>query len=126
MDVHSSVSLDDLYPYSSHITILSGEFTIQVLVSTPDNTIMIKITYLAPQDKNENNKLRKVYSERLRERIKELRKSKNLKQEDLSEQAGLEQSYIGSLESGRFHPTVFVLWKISKALDVSIADLADL
>ncbi len=87
---------------------------------------MDKITYKAPQDRTENEKLRKDYVEKLREKLKEIRKSKGLKQEKLSEMAGLDQTYIGSLESGRFHPTVFVLWKISKALDVSIAELADL
>lgn len=87
---------------------------------------MDKITYQPPLDRGENEKLRKEYSDRLKAKLKELRKAKGFKQEELSEKAGLDTSYIGSLESGRFHPTVYVLWKISKALGVSIAELADL
>ncbi|KKQ07217.1 MAG: hypothetical protein US19_C0053G0007, partial [Candidatus Daviesbacteria bacterium GW2011_GWB1_36_5] len=36
---------------------------------------------------------------------------------------GLHLTYVGHLELGKYHPTVFVMWKISKALGVSMNEL---
>ena len=55
-----------------------------------------------------------------------MRKSKKLTQQELAEKAGLYLTYVGHLELGKYYPTVFVMWKIVKALDVSMNDLADL
>ncbi|OGE16718.1 hypothetical protein A2858_02555 [Candidatus Daviesbacteria bacterium RIFCSPHIGHO2_01_FULL_36_37] len=57
------------------------------------------------------------------ERLKEVRKSKKLTQQELAEKAGLHLTYVGHLELGKYHPTVFVMWKISKALGVSMNEL---
>jgi transcriptional regulator with XRE-family HTH domain len=46
-------------------------------------------------------------------------------QQELAEKAGLHLTYVGHLELGKYHPTVFVMWKISKALGVSMNELCD-
>jgi len=56
-------------------------------------------------------------------RIKELREEKGLSQQQLASACNFEKSNMSRLESGNTNPTVYTLYKISKALDVSISDL---
>lgn len=72
----------------------------------------------------ENRKLRREFTQRFSERLKSLRKATGLTQQQLAEAAGLHLTYIGHLELGKYHPTLFVVWKIAKALGVSLDDLA--
>ena len=54
----------------------------------------------------------------LGKRIKEIRISRNLTQEDLSELTDIGTSSISKIESGYFHPTDDNLEKIAKALKI--------
>ncbi len=44
-------------------------------------------------------------------------------QQELAERAGLYLTYVGHLEAGKYHPTVFVVWKVAKALGVGLDEL---
>lgn len=55
-------------------------------------------------------------------RIKEIRKSKGLTQEKLSEMIDIETSSLSGIESGRFFPSLHVLDKISSVLDVELVE----
>lgn len=55
-------------------------------------------------------------------RIKFYRKDRNLSQEQLAEMSDLHPSYIGQLERGIKTPSVDTIYKISKGLDVTMAD----
>jgi len=46
-----------------------------------------------------------------------------MSQQELAEKTGLHLTYIGHLELGKYHPTLFVTWKISKALNVRVDEL---
>jgi len=81
------------------------------------------IKFKTPLSEAENKKLRRDYSKLLSERLKEIRKSKKMTQQELADKAGLHLTYVGHLELGKYHPTVFVMWKISKALGVSMNEL---
>lgn len=95
-------------------------------MTTLENIRMSKLNYKTPLDDNENRKLRKEFTTRLSQRLRELRKEKGLKQSQLADKAGLHLTYVGHLELGKYHPTVFVMWKISKALGVSMNELTDI
>ena len=86
---------------------------------------MNKVSFKTPIDDNQNRKLRKEFTTQLSERLKELRKDRKLTQQELAEKAGLHLTYIGHLELGKYHPTVFVMWKISKALGVTMNELTN-
>lgn len=58
----------------------------------------------------------------LGKRIKEIRKNKNLTQEQLSELVGIETSSLSGIESGRFFPSLHVLEKISQILEVELVE----
>lgn len=81
------------------------------------------LSFHTPLTEGENKKLRREFTKRLSERLREVRKSKKLTQQELAERAGLHLTYVGHLELGKYHPTVYVMWKIAKALGVSIDDL---
>lgn len=64
-------------------------------------------------------------TENLRElgrRIRNLRKTMSLTQEQLADEAGLDRSYIGGIERGERNITFSVLCQIAKALHVDISD----
>lgn len=53
-------------------------------------------------------------------RIKELRVKKEISQEELALLAGLDRTYINSVENGKRNISIINIEKISKALDVSL------
>lgn len=58
-------------------------------------------------------------------RIKDLRKKRNLSQEDLANLVGLDRTYINSVENGRRNISIVNLEKISKGLGVKIGKIFD-
>lgn len=56
-------------------------------------------------------------------RIRDIRKSKNLSQQQLADLAETHYSYIGALERGHRNITLQSLEKIASALEVDISDL---
>jgi len=57
------------------------------------------------------------------DRVRELRKEKELSQEELADKAGLHRTYIGMIERGEKNITLTSIEKIAKALAVSIKEL---
>lgn len=86
---------------------------------------MKQLTLPEQLDINQNRKLRREYTKRLSEKLRETRKSKKMTQQELAEKAGLHLTYVGHLELGKYHPTVFVMWKIAKALNVDMNELTN-
>lgn len=84
---------------------------------------MNSLIYKTPADVSDNKKLRDEFSKHLSKRLKEIRVSKKMTQQELAEKAGLHLTYIGHLELGKYHPTVFVIWKIARVLGVTLDEL---
>lgn len=61
----------------------------------------------------------------LGQRVKELRKKKNLTQEQLSEKMNVYQKQIGNIETGTTFTTMTNLEKLAEILGVEIKDLFD-
>ncbi len=57
------------------------------------------------------------------DRVRELRKYKNLSQEELSFKADLHRTYIGMIERAEKNITLINIEKIARALDVDIIEL---
>lgn len=57
------------------------------------------------------------------QKLKHLRKAKNLTQAQLAELAGANEKHISKIETGVYFPTYTTLTKILKALDLSIEDV---
>lgn len=57
------------------------------------------------------------------EKVRKLRKEKGMSQEQLADEAGIERSYMGTIERGERNPTLLKVFRIAKALKVSAGDL---
>lgn len=55
--------------------------------------------------------------------IREIREAQGLSQGKLSKLSGVSSSHIGYIENGEREPTISVLCKIAKALNVDIKEL---
>ncbi|MGN6270271.1 MAG: helix-turn-helix domain-containing protein [Sphingomonas sp.] len=60
---------------------------------------------------------------RLGENLKRLRKRSGRSQEEFAHDAGLHRTYISDVERGARNPTITVVEKMAKALEVSFDDL---
>ncbi|MCB1838667.1 MAG: helix-turn-helix transcriptional regulator [Alphaproteobacteria bacterium] len=72
-------------------------------------------------NKKEESRIKKKFGERLRE----LRKRKNLSQESLALSCGLDRTYIGGVERGERNISLINMYKIATALSVSVRELFD-
>jgi transcriptional regulator with XRE-family HTH domain len=69
--------------------------------------------------------LMKTTKELLGERIRELRKSRGLTQEQLAELVEIEQKHVSRLELGKSYPTIERLEKIAQAVNVPLQTFFD-
>lgn len=59
------------------------------------------------------------------EKIKRLRRDKNLSQESLAEAINVDRSYMGFIERGERNPSLDKIGKIAKALKITLKELFD-
>lgn len=55
--------------------------------------------------------------------IQEISISKNITQEKLAELISSDRSYIGGIEQGRKSPSIYCLYSIASALNVSLSEI---
>jgi transcriptional regulator with XRE-family HTH domain len=63
------------------------------------------------------------FTKRLAKQIKDIRESKGMSQEELAHQADLYRTYVNHIESARYSPSAYVIYKIAVALKVKVSDL---
>lgn len=66
---------------------------------------------------------REIELQKLGDRIKEVRKSRNLTQVDLSSLMNKDQQSIQRIESGRINPSYLVLKQVCQGLGVTLEEL---
>jgi transcriptional regulator with XRE-family HTH domain len=59
------------------------------------------------------------------QRIRELRESKGISQQNLAADCDFEKANMSRIEAGRTNPTISTLYKISQALGITISELVD-
>jgi len=59
----------------------------------------------------------------LKNRLEEIRKARGLTQEDLADALEVSRQTIGSLENGRYNPSILLAFKIARFFDMSIEDI---
>lgn len=55
--------------------------------------------------------------------LEEIRKQKGIKQEDLALALEVSRQTIGSLENGRYNPSIILAFKIAKFFNLSIEEI---
>ncbi len=63
--------------------------------------------------------------QKIGQRIRELRESKGISQQNFAAICNFEKANLSRIEAGRTNPTVSTLFKISQALEISISELVD-
>ena len=64
--------------------------------------------------------------QRIGEKIKEIRESKMISQQNLAAMCNFEKGNMSRIESGRTNPTIETIYKISQALSVKMIDILDI
>lgn len=59
----------------------------------------------------------------MKNRLEELRRLRGIKQEDLATALEVSRQTIGSLENGRYNPSILLAFKIARYFDMSIEDI---
>ena len=62
-------------------------------------------------------------SELLKNRLEEIRKQRGIRQEDLASVLEVSRQTIGSLENGRYNPSIILAFKIARYFDMRIEDI---
>ena len=63
--------------------------------------------------------------QKIGQRIRELRESKGISQQNLAAVCNFEKANLSRIEAGRTNPTISTLYKISQALEITISELVD-
>ena len=59
----------------------------------------------------------------MKNRLEELRKARGIKQETLAEALAVSRQTIGSLENGRYNPSILLAFKIARYFELTIEDI---
>lgn len=59
----------------------------------------------------------------MKNRLEELRKQKGIRQEELADALDVSRQTIGSLENGRYNPSIKLAFKIARYFGMSIEDI---
>jgi len=58
-------------------------------------------------------------------RLAQIRNDKGITQEKFSFEVGVDRTYISYIERGKRNPSLYMLWRMAKALKVSMSELVD-
>lgn len=59
----------------------------------------------------------------MKNRLEEIRKKKEINQEELAAKLEVSRQTIGSLENGRYNPSITLAFKIARYFDMSIEEI---
>lgn len=59
----------------------------------------------------------------MKNRLEEIRKQRGIKQEDLAADLGVSRQTIGSLENGRYNPSIILAFKLARYFQMDIEDI---
>ena len=59
----------------------------------------------------------------MKNRVEELRKARGIKQEDLAAALEVSRQTIGSIENGRYNPSITLAFKLARYFELSIEEI---
>jgi len=59
----------------------------------------------------------------LKNKLEELRKQRGIRQEELADRLEVSRQTIGSLENGRYNPSIILAIKIARFFDMAVEDI---
>lgn len=83
----------------------------------------LDIKYTECYNTNMESKLSMQGETAMKNRLEELRKARGVKQEDLAAALEVSRQTVGSLENGRYNPSILLAFKIARYFDMSIEEI---
>lgn len=59
----------------------------------------------------------------MKNRLEEIRKQRGIKQEDLAAALGVSRQTIGSLENGRYNPSIILAFKLAHYFNMTVEEI---
>ncbi|EPI48435.1 helix-turn-helix transcriptional regulator [Gardnerella piotii] len=59
----------------------------------------------------------------MKNRLEQIRKEKGITQEELADALEVSRQTVGSLENGRYNPSIILAYKIAKYFDLTIEEI---
>ena len=59
----------------------------------------------------------------MKNRIEEIRKARGIRQDEFAKMMGVSRQTISSLETGRYNPSIFLAYKISKYFGMTLEEV---
>ena len=59
----------------------------------------------------------------MQNKLEEFRKHRGIRQEELADALGVSRQTIGSLENGRYNPSILLAFKIARYFDTTIEEI---
>ena len=59
----------------------------------------------------------------MKNKLEELRKQRGIRQEELADRLEVSRQTIGSLENGRYNPSIILAIKIARFFDMAVEDI---
>ncbi|MFU0513221.1 helix-turn-helix transcriptional regulator [Gardnerella greenwoodii] len=59
----------------------------------------------------------------MKNRLEQIRKEKGITQEELADELEVSRQTVGSLENGRYNPSIILAYKIAKYFDLTIEEI---
>ena len=59
----------------------------------------------------------------MKNRLEELRRARGIRQEELADALGVSRQTIGSLENGRYNPSILLAFKLARYFGLAIEDI---
>ena len=59
----------------------------------------------------------------MKNRLEQIRKEKGITQEELADTLEVSRQTVGSLENGRYNPSIILAYKIAKYFDLTIEEI---
>lgn len=64
-----------------------------------------------------------VLNKNIADNLRQIRAKKRVSQDQLADLCGISQQYVCKIENEKVNPSIYILWKIADALDVTVNDL---
>lgn len=71
---------------------------------------------------DERRQEKQEFASKIGDHLREIRESKNISQEKLSINAGYYHTYVNKIEQGKYSPSLHTIWRLSRALNMSLEE----
>ena len=64
-----------------------------------------------------------VLNKNIADNLRQIRAKKRISQDELADLCGISQQYVCKIENEKVNPSIYILWKIAEALELTVNDL---